>query len=161
MLLALTSLNNKRNLQLVVTLNYVTGCKGWERLLFMEIPSRPWSKLTWLATYSYYWVHFWDQYSLFASAWNTKKLVTLMANNYNITLAKFDPSYGHSFFKYLMIICWFFFVVLLITCFRLNARCTYSCIGTSGKKLSKTSMRGFWQKTLQRVFEWVVFSVNL
>ena len=27
----------------------------------------------------------------------------------------------------------FFFVVLFITCFRLNTRCTYDCIGTSGK----------------------------
>ena len=30
-----------------------------------------------------------------------------------------------------------FFVVLFITCFRLDTRCTYDCIGTSGKKLPK------------------------
>ena len=27
----------------------------------------------------------------------------------------------------------FFFMVLFITCFRLDTRCTYDCIGTSGK----------------------------
>ena len=30
--------------------------------------------------------------------------------------------------------------------FKTRHTCTYSCIGTSGKKLSKTPMRGFWQK---------------
>ena len=35
----------------------------------------------------------------------------------------------------------YLFVVLFVTCFRLDTHCTYSCIGTSGKKLSRTPMR--------------------
>ena len=31
--------------------------------------------------------------------------------------------------------------------FQTQHTCTYSCKGTSGKKLFKTPMRGFWQKT--------------
>ena len=45
-----------------------------------------------------------------------------------------------------------FFVVLFIKCFRLDAHCTYSCIGTSGKIIV--------QKPLQRVFNWVPFSLE-
>ena len=36
--------------------------------------------------------------------------------------------------------------------FQTRHTCTYSCIGTSGKKLSKTPMRGFWQKNHCRGF---------
>ena len=45
--------------------------------------------------------------------------------------------------------------------FRLDTFCTYSCIGTSGKKNQKTPMRGFFDpKPLQRVFDWVPFSLE-
>ena len=35
----------------------------------------------------------------------------------------------------------FFFVVLFITCFRLNTRCTYDCIGTSGKNCQTNAIK--------------------
>ena len=42
--------------------------------------------------------------------------------------------------------------------FRLNTFCTYSCIGTSGKKCQNPHERVFDTKLLQRVFDWVPFS---
>ena len=41
----------------------------------------------------------------------------------------------------------FFFRGTFHNMFQTQHTCTYSCIGTSGKKLSKIPMRGFWQKT--------------
>ena len=42
--------------------------------------------------------------------------------------------------------------------FKLDTRCTYSCIGTSGKKLPKPPWEGFSKKPLQRVFDRMLFS---
>ena len=50
----------------------------------------------------------------------------------------------------------FFFVVLFITCFRLDTRCSYDCIGTSGKNcqninegvLVKTTAESIWLDNL-------------